>query len=190
MSNSGDTSNAATPPPIFLDSAAMRNLLQPGAARLPPPIPSPRLKPRKTSNAQMKAAVVVQVSPTAKQRSDTETNYNPAATNRRQAVADFSDSQRTHSASLIPPTQNRLKSVDLSQVSTSSPITYVDFVDPNATTTAPAPIPGEHTLTHEQAWNSFVLEENYSVLAAKGIIKMVAGYCHGHKSLQILKIQN
>ena len=139
----------------------------------------------------MKAAVVVQVSPTnlAKQRSDTETNFNAAATNRRQAVADFSDSQRSHSASLVPPTQTRLKSVSLSQVSTSTPITYVDFVDPNATKTAAAPI-GEHTLTHEQAWNSFVLEENYSVLAAKGIIKMIAGYCHGHKSLQILKIQN
>ena len=42
----------------------------------------------------------------------------------------------------------------------------------------------------EQAWREFVVEENYSVLATKGILHHISEFNERHRAIQILKMQN
>ncbi len=239
-----------TPQPISVDTNLDRMF---SSTTLPPPLPSPSVKPRKTSVADRAQPVVSDISPQALARKLSKAQQRRElmegmAVSPHQQVdpAPLGDSDDADFARVRSRTQQRSDNEfgDLSPPQPSSPVASSSTLQPSssaaavASPSAPAPssqravgsaaaaapattgeapaaasaaapavadlrcdraappseavdqlTPGSVVMSDEQAWREFVVEENYSVLATKGILQRILEFNESHKAIQMLKMQ-
>jgi len=205
MSHSGDAPQLAAPKPVLM-SADLSGLL---THKQPPPLPSPSLKPRKLSNPPAAA----QVSPASRRRKMSKAQQRQElmeGTGSSTNNIGFDDDDDDDDFGEVSPRArivSQRRDSDVVPSKSRSPSRQLDAARPRAspeTRRAPATQPFDHAapcadgatgpyevpVTDEQVWREFVIEENYSVLATKGILQRIADFNHSHKAIQILKMQN
>ena len=224
-----------TPQPILLETNVDKLL----ARSLPPPLPSPSLKPRKTSVSARASPIVAQVSapsarklskaqqrkelmegtghasppPPAQQQHGTEhkslhdeaddddDDFSRVRARSRRQGSQFDDVQprRRATGGLPEPPNGSACGRGSPSSAASSPPTAGKNADSKMAVGGAQQQqqqrqqqqqPMDMPVNDEQAWHEFVLEENYSVLATKGILQRITEFNEAHKSIQILKMQN